>query len=52
MKYTLWVNLEQKAISLTELDGFTKYVYDSEAGLNRVLKMLAADGFRMYQLAV
>jgi len=51
MKYTLWVNLENKELSLTELDGFTKYVYDSEAGFQTVLKLLAADGFRMYQLA-
>lgn len=52
MKYALWVDLQNKLLSLVELDGFTRYVYDTEAGLQKVLKLLAADGFRMYQLAV
>lgn len=51
MEHTLWVNLENKVISLTELEGFTKYVYETELGLQRVLKLLTADGYRMYQLA-
>lgn len=51
MKYTLWVNLENKELSLTELEGFSKYVYDTEASLQTVLKLLAADGFRMYHMA-
>ena len=51
MDYALWVNLEEKALSLTELDGFSKYVYDSEVSLQTVLRLLAADGFRMYQMA-
>lgn len=51
MKFTLWVNLQSKQLSLTELDGFTKYVYDSELGFQRVLKMLAADGYEMCLIA-
>ena len=52
MKYTLWVDLQNKLLSLVELDGFTRYVYDTEASLQKVLKLLAADGFRMDQMAV
>lgn len=47
MKYTLWVDLQNKHLSLTKQTGFSKYVYESEAGLQRVLKLLAADGYRM-----
>ena len=52
MKYTLWVDLQNKLLSLVELEGFTRYVYDTEASLQKVLKLLAADGFRMDQMAV
>lgn len=52
MNYTLWVNLQNKQLSMIELEGFTRYVYESEAGFQRVLKLLAADGYRMCQLAV
>ncbi|MBQ6798383.1 MAG: hypothetical protein IJP11_04015 [Oscillospiraceae bacterium] len=52
MKYPLWVDLQNKQLSLEEQDGFTRYVYDTEACLQKVLKLLAADGFRMYRLAV
>ena len=51
MKYALWVNLQNKQLSLTELDGFTRYVYDSEVGLRKVLQLLTADGYQMCQLA-
>ena len=50
MEHTLWVNLESKLISLTETDGFIKYVYETELGLQRVLKLLKADGYRVSQL--
>ena len=52
MKYALWVNLQNKQLSLVETDGFTRYVYDTEACLQKVLKLLTADGFRMHQLAL
>lgn len=52
MKYALWVDLQNKLLSLVELEGFTRYVYETEASLQKVLKLLAADGFRMNQVAV
>lgn len=52
MKYPLWVDLQNKQLSLEEQDGFTRYVYDTEASLKKVLKLLAADGFQMYRFAV
>ena len=52
MKYTLWVNLQNKQLSMTELEGFTRYVYESEAGLKKVLKLLTADGYRMCPMAM
>ena len=45
--YTLWVDLQNKHLSLTEQNGFSKYVYESEAGLQCVLTLLAADGYQM-----
>ena len=47
MKYILWVDLQSKHLSLTERHGFSKYTYDTEAGLQRVVKLLTADGYRM-----
>lgn len=51
MKYDLWVDLKNKLLSTSELDGFDLYSYESEAGFQRVLKLLAADGYEMYHHA-
>ena len=47
MKYDLWVDLRNKLLSTSELDGFDLYSYESEAGFQRVLKLLAADGYEL-----
>ena len=47
MNYTLWVDTNNKHLSLRELQGFSKYVYASEAGLNKVIQLLSADGYQM-----
>lgn len=45
--YSLWVDLPNKLISPTEVSGFSKFVYESQEALERVVKMLSADGFRI-----
>jgi len=52
MKYALWVNLQQKQLSLVEQEGFTCYAYDNEISLQKVLKLLTADGYRLQPIAV
>ena len=47
MNYDLWVDLRNKLLSTSEQDGFDRYSYESEAGYQRVLKLLAADGYQM-----
>ena len=44
--YSLWVDLPNKLISLVEIAGYSKFVYESQEALERVKKLLFADGFR------
>ena len=44
--YSLWVDLPNKLLSLVEIAGYSKFVYDSQEALERVNKLLFADGFR------
>ena len=44
--YSLWVDLPNKLISLLEITGFSKFVYESQEALDRVKKLLYADGYR------
>ena len=46
--FSLWVDLPNKLISPVEIIGFSKYVYDSKEALERVQKLLFADGFRFF----
>ena len=45
--FSLWVDLPNKLISPVEIAGFSKYVYDSQEALERVQKLLFADGYRI-----
>ena len=45
--YKLWVDLPNKLISPVEISGFSEFVYDSKEALERVVKMLSADGYRI-----
>ena len=45
--YDLWVDLPNKLISPVEVSGFSRFVYESQEALERVLKLLFADGYRM-----
>lgn len=45
--FALWVDLPNKLISPVEVSGFSRFVYESEEALERVIKMLSADGYRM-----
>ncbi len=45
--YDLWVDLPNKLISPVEVSGFSRFVYESQEALDRVVKMLFADGYRM-----
>ena len=47
MKYTLWVDLGAKVLSLSEQQGYARYDYPSEAVLSRVIRMLQSDGYRL-----
>ena len=44
--YSLWVDLPNKLISLVEKAGYSKFVYESQEALERVKKLLFADGYR------
>ena len=44
--YSLWVDLPNKLISLVEIAGYSKFVYESQGALERVKKLLFADGYR------
>ena len=46
--FSLWVDLSNKLISPVEISGFSKYVYVSQEALDRVQKLLFADGFRFF----
>lgn len=45
--FSLWVDLPNKLISLVEVAGYSKFVYESQEALERVKKMLFADGYRV-----
>lgn len=45
--YCIWVDLQHKLISLVETAGFTRFLYDSQAALEKVLRLLRADGYRL-----
>lgn len=45
--YKLWVDLPNKLISPVEISGFSEFVYESKEALERVVKMLSADGYRI-----
>ena len=45
--YNLWVDLPNKLISPIEISGFSKFVYESQEALERVKKLLFADGYRL-----
>ena len=44
--YSIWVDLPNKLLSLVEIAGYSKFVYDSQEALERVKKLLFADGYR------
>ena len=45
--YSLWVDLQNKLISLVEITGFRQFVYETKEALDRVMKLLFADGYRL-----
>lgn len=45
--YSLWVDLPNKLISPVEVSGFSKFAYESQEALDRVMKLLFADGYRL-----
>ncbi len=45
--YSLWVDLPNKLISPVEVSGFSKFAYESQEALERVIKLLFADGYRL-----
>lgn len=45
--YSLWVDLQNKLISLVEVTGFKRFVYETREALDRVMKLLVADGYRL-----
>lgn len=45
--YSIWVDMPNKLISEVEIFGFSQFVYESQEALERVIKMLFADGYRM-----
>lgn len=47
--YSLWVDLQNKLISLVEVSGFKQFVYETKEAMDRVLKMLRADGYRLQE---
>jgi hypothetical protein len=45
--YCIWVDLQNKLISLVETKGFQKFIYESRAAFEKVLQLLRADGYRL-----
>lgn len=48
--YSLWVDLQNKLISLVEVSGFKQFVYETSEALERVLKLLRADGYQLQEV--
>ena len=44
--YCIWVDLQNKLISLVETKGFQKLTYEPRAAFEKVWQLLGADGFR------
>ena len=45
--YSLWVDLQNKLISMVEVTGFKPFAYETKEAMDRVLKLLHADGYRL-----